>query len=399
MVDMQDLSISMHCEAPKRHLRSDVKTYIYAGCIVLLALIVFRAWITRDTVSSFHTDDTEISIQVFKNVGSVELLDANLGSGLILGPLTLNDVIELSNREFAVHLNELGQIAEISIDSELDESKRNQLDRMGLGLIELDGRTLIGLDSIENAQNPSTRLTIHALNPFFDGKVRSSDQNGWLSIHGKGLTLHGFGEKAEIRTELSIPEDTEIVAMISSTSVETELLNQSSNLITTPADLLLDSLSEPWKLIVASDENGKFYYSMLIEQTFDLEELAQVARYISSTNSLSTIALTLDDRTTVSEIRSIEEPTITITTEQDTHFIHVMQGEDELNLTQTPTHLLITNHDSSPSLDNIAIESECKSNAHTFAGFSLIIDSALTPSIASNFDSVAINSNSVFICW
>ncbi len=396
---MQNLSISMHAETTKKHFRSNIKNYIYAGCVVLLAIIAFQVWITRDTVSSFHSNEIVASIQVFKHAGSIEQLNNSLGNATILGPLTLNSVIKLSDREFALHLNELGQISEITVDIELSGQEQTQLEQMGIYSITSSGRTLISLGLIKTFNEPGLKLTVHALNPFFDGKIYESNRSGWLSIHKKGLTLHGFGEKSEIRTELSVPMDTSITAMISSTSAETDALNQLSVLISTPLNSIVSNLSSPWKLVVSSDENDNLFYSLLIESVYELEELAEVAKYISSFASLSTTALTLEDKTIVSEIRSSQEPTISITTEQDTHFLHISQGENELHLTQTPSHLLITNHDTSPSLENIETENTCKSGAHTFIELSSLIKTYKVPSIITYLDLVAVNNNSIFFCW
>ncbi|MBT3230740.1 hypothetical protein HN358_03080 [Candidatus Uhrbacteria bacterium] len=396
---MQDLNISMHAQVPKRHLRSNVKTYIYAGCVVLLALVVFRLWITRDTVSNFHSDETNISIQVFKNVGSTELLSQNLGAAAILGPLTLDDAIELSNREFALHFNNLGQISEISIDNELGEHKLAQFDQIGLSSIEINGRTLISTDTIENNQNPNTRLTFHALNPFFDGKIRSIDQNGWLSVHSKGLTLHGLGAKAQIKTELQIPEQTDVIAQITSTEKEQETTNTLSSYLSEPMSEIINSLSSPWKLVVTQDTDKNIFYSLLIEENFEIDVLAEIARNLNSISSLSTIALTLDDKSTVSEIRSVYEPEISIATEQDTHFLHLSSGDTELHMTQTPSYLLTTNHNTSPSLDNIQVTSQCKPNAHTFVIIESVTDNTLGSSVLSKLDTIAINNRSIYLCW
>ena len=396
---MQDLSIQFEQEQPKRHLRSNIKTYATIACIVLLAILPFRLWITRDTVSNFHSNETSASVQVFKNFGNVNTLNNVLGSVALLGPITMNDVINLSNREFAVHFNELGQISEISIDTELNEQKRNELELIGINTIELKGRTLISINSIESFTNPSTNFTIHSLNPFFDGKIRSYDQDGWLSVNESGLILHGFGEKPEIQTELSIPQNSELIAQISSTGTKTEMANQLGLLASTPLFLIIEGLNNPWKLVLAQTQEGDIAYSILIEQNLDINELAEMAKYISSLSNLSTTALTLDDGSSNLEIRVLEEPDISITTDQDTHFLHLSQNDNELHLTQTPTHLLITNHNTPPSLENNHIEGLCKSNAHTFAYLNIVNSDTSGASILNTIDSMAINSHSIYFCW
>jgi len=135
---MQNLSISLHATTTKKHFRSNIRNYICAGCVVLLAIVTFRVWITRDTVSSFHSNEIVASVQVFKNAGNIEQLSNNLGVATLLEPLTLNDIITLSDREFALHLNEKGQINEISIDTVFNEQQQTQFEQMGIYSIELD---------------------------------------------------------------------------------------------------------------------------------------------------------------------------------------------------------------------------------------------------------------------
>lgn len=399
MVNMNDLGITFEQEQPQRHLRSNIKTYVMIGCTGLVAFLAFRAWITRDTVTSFHSNDTITSIQVIKNANSVNHLHENLGNPAILGPLTLNELFDLSDRNIALHLNELGQISETTIDNELSEDQISNLMNIGLYSINSGGRTLISTNLIETEKNPSTRFTLHALNPFFDGKIRGANEPGWLSIHKNGLTLHNLGEKPEIKTEISIPEGSTVTAQLTSVESNATATTNLAPAVPTPLNLFISNLDKPWKLVLSQNTEGNSHYSLLIEHSFELEELAELAKYISSLSSLSTTALTLDDETRVTEITTASNADVSISTEQDTHFIHILQDQSELHLTQTPSHLLITNYTSSPSLDDSKAESSCKSNAHTFASIDSLNPTESISNINNSLDSIAINKHSIFFCW
>lgn len=396
---MQDLGIPIDAHLPVREGRRNARLFVTISIVVLIAVVAFRVWSTRDTVTSLHSDNTITSIQVLASRTNIDTLNERIGNPSLIGPMSINAIFELTNRNFAIHIDESGQIHEVTIDTELSAKATESLINMGLFTEIVGQRTIISDKPIQSSGKVTTHLAFASLNPFFDGRISQTDHTGWLSIHKKGLTLHEMGEKPEIRTELTIPDTATPIVQFSSTSATVPFLQIFSSIYTTPLRALVLGFSEPWKIVFAKDSDGNEYYTLLIRHIFELDALASMAKHISSISSLSTTALTLKDHTTVQEIRTAPEPTLEITSDGDTHFLHVSQGDNQWHFTQTPTHLLITNFDSSLNLAKIK-DLVMFGNLHSFLQASTLDHKYQSRGfLIIPFKTIGTSNNNVYLFW
>lgn len=405
---MNNLSISLESEHKPKYLRSNAKEYLLLLSIVILACACFRLWIARDSVSYTKPDDAVVSIQVLKTPANIELLHQNLGSSILMpnSGITWDDAILMSSREFAIHINSIGQVVGITIDTDILEAKKHSMEQFGVFVDEIDGKTLISKKETSILSAKTHILTLMPLWPFFDGYLKSDNQSGWLQIKDNGLVLHGLGAKPTIKSsQMLFPDGSITVAQVVSTQ---ELLETSSiltNLLVLPIKSMIEIIGSdsPWAISLYSDGSDNLNFSILIENKFSTENLALIAKQFVQSNDLSTVALTLDDSSMVSEIKSeYNNPEISITTEQGSTFLHAYTDKNEIHLTQTPTHLYITNINSSLISAQKNIEPICDKNAHTFADLNAIqynLNMGFNYFFINQFESLGISSRNVYFCW
>ncbi|HAL49869.1 MAG: hypothetical protein UU40_C0005G0039 [Candidatus Uhrbacteria bacterium GW2011_GWD2_41_121] len=405
---MNNLSISFESEHKTRHLRSNAKEYLFLLLIIILGCACFRLWIARDSVSSIKPDDSVISVQFLKTPANIELLHNNLGFSLLIpnSGITWDDVILMSNREFAVHINAIGQINGITIDTNISDAQKLSIEQFGLFIKNINDRTLISQQETAFPLSSTRIFTLMPLWPFFDGHIESPEKSGWLEINKDGLVFHDFGVKPTINSsQMLFPDNSVAVARVLSTQESLNTNTLLSNLLTSPIKSILEITrsDSPWAISLYSYESENLDYSILIKNKLATEDLALLAKQLIQSGDLSTVALTLDDSTHVSELVSTyQNPEVSITTEQGSTFIHAYTDKNEIHLTQTPTDLYITSIDSSLISAQKNAQPACNSKAHTFADLSQI---KLNPSMGfdnlliDQFQSFGITNRNIYFCW
>lgn len=374
----------------------------------MLACACFRLWIARDTVSSIKPDDSIISIQFLKTPANIELLHQNLGSSILIpnSGITWDNAILMSNREFAIHIDSIGRITGLTLDTNISDEKRVSLEQFGLFVNETKGRTIISKYETSSLSANTHIFTLIPLWPFFDGHISGQEEKGYLQIKEKGLVLHGFGEKSQIKANnMLFPDTSTAISQISSTQ---EALNTNvfiNNLYLSPISTIAQTITSniPWLITLYVNDIDKLHYSILIENKFSTEELANLAKELVQSSNLSTLALTMDDSTQSSEIiATYNNPDVSISTEQGSTFIHAYTENNEIHLTQTATRLYITSTDSSLISAQKAIEPICDKKAHSYIDLDLAksnINLNLNGLFINEFSSTAISNQNIYFCW
>ncbi|EKD47389.1 MAG: hypothetical protein ACD_66C00085G0001 [uncultured bacterium] len=405
---MNNLSISLESEHKPRHLRSNAKEYLFLLLIIMLGCAFFRLWIARDSVSSIKPNNSVISVQFLKTPANIELLHSNLGFSLLIpnSGITWDDVILMSNREFAVHIGAIGQINGITIDTDISDAQKLSIEQFGLFIKNIDGKTLISQQETAFPLSSTHIFTLIPLWPFFDGHIESPEKSGWLEVDKDGLIFHGFGVKPTINSsQMLFPDNSVAVAQVLSTQESLNTNTLLSNLLTSPIKSILEitGLDSPWAISLYSYESEDLDYSILVKNKLATEDLALLAKQLIQSGNLSTVALTLDDSTKVSEIKAeYSNPEISISTEQGSTFLHAYTDKNEIHLTQTPTHLYITSINSSLISAQKSIEPICNKNAHTFVDLTAVknnLNMDFSNFFINQFRSLGISNNNIYFCW
>ncbi|MDP2632026.1 MAG: hypothetical protein Q8P30_04670 [Candidatus Uhrbacteria bacterium] len=404
----RQLRIPFEPNISRRTSRRDIWLWASACLVLFFVFGVYRVWITRDTTSSFRPIETTASIRVIKSPRNINIIHENIGSSLLIpgGPWTIDDAFVWSNREFTLHFGDSG-LEGITIDSKLNEEIWQTAEQFGFQIQELNGKSLISTNST-TTESTKSRITISGIGSRFGGEIFSwTDGPEVFSyiLSQKGLKVRGLGGATNEQYNLALPEGTEILA--SMTLLPDEVSNSQLNsfgLSGLPSALRNEMERVKTHILIGRDEAGYVISINLETGAFELEALAEMAEEMINRSSLSTTALTMEDGTTVSEIRSNSD-TITsdIRAEEDYSLILVKNEKaDVIRITKTAQFITISNRNIPLDLAEFSTKSQCLASAgswvkietlsqlHNIQGGSYLLR---------HFSEIAIGKRSSMLCW
>lgn len=391
---------------------------LFLGILIFIVLLgVYRIWVTRDLTSGFHTNGIESTLRIIKTPSTIKQLHENLGSEAIISgrSLTFDDILLLSNREFSLHLDESGVIREISIDSKLSDQKYQYLYESGFIIFNSGHKTIISTVNTDVVMEKMQLHPFYTLNPwhdgewveYFDGKYQISP----ISISSIGVKI-SQGEVSEIKYNTSTATNTEILAKYSVNAGMPLLPLVQSLLTNISTNQFIKQITESgFQLILGDDAEGKAFYISVPTTKTNTQEMAQFAQDLLKSFNLSTLALTMEDETTVSEIRSDTSEFISsIETESGTSFLTISDKRGNLiYMAQTTNFWTISNRKTSLASADSIDKSTCNANAHSFLYPKKILQSIMSDQSALSYSTeipfvlrfreLAITENTTTICW
>ena len=393
------------------------KRWLLGMLVFIILLGAHRLWIIRDLTSGFHTNGIESSLRIIKTPSTIKQLHENLGSETIISgrSLTFDDILLLSDREFSLHMDEAGIVHEITIDSGLSDQKHQYLYESGFIIYSSGNKTIISTINTNVLIEKAQLHPIYALNPWHDGEWTEysgeKNRDSPVSISNSGLKI-GQGETNTIKYNTSIATNTEILANYSvGASAPLPLLVQSLLTNVAASSFINQITTSGFQLIIGNDEAGESFYISVPATKTNTQEMAQLAQNLLKIFNLSTLALTMDDGTTVSEIRSDTSNFVsTIETESGVSFLTISDAQGNLiYIAQTTNFWTISNRKTSLASADFTNKSTCSANAHSFLYPRKILEritsdqSALSYStgipFVLRFKELAVAKNTTTMCW
>ncbi|MBU4315174.1 hypothetical protein KJ673_02095 [Patescibacteria group bacterium] len=405
---MNDLSISLS-EPSKRYLRSRKNYIVSIFLIVLLASICFRVWNSRDKTSYVYPEGAETTISILLTPANTLLLHNNLGQKIVLPGtgITWDNALKRAKSQISVHLDNDGSIFAITFDSKLDDSLISSFQNQGaIASLEND-RLIISNKPIENLFRDHSRLSLRPIWPFFDGYVKTNNANASIHIDNEAITIKGIGEKPSGSFgDIYLPENTKTILFTSSTQEENDsmpaILNAFSS-IPAISNLSIIKNESPWRLIMFTSSDTPLGYTLQLEQSMDIEDLAVIAKQLVGSSDLSTVALTLEDNSRLLEIVSEPQNTqISISTDQGSTFLHAVSNDSSVHISQTGSYISISNVDMTLISDKSIAQKLKLRDIYSFADISYIktnwnqIQASL---FISSFSSLSVSNNSITLSW
>ncbi len=381
--------------------------------LILVAWLFVRAYLTVDTTTWLRPVSSVYSLHLPMNPGSVDQLTQNMGSQPLLAgsPWTIDQLPQWCDRACSIHLNEAGSIHALSLDGELDAAESGQILATGLIINEIDGKTLISQtsESISSSES-SINLPFRLLFPWNDAVFYDhlQDQRASVRINDRGMAILAAFALEEPH-QVVFSENSQVLAQMSFTPDNTPYPLNGLTLHESFQSLLNSIAGSPISLSLAQLDN-RLIFSIQLPVVLDQQEAATLSRELIKPSSLSTLEWTIDDGTTIDEIR-FDDSTIAVETSSDgeTYYMEVSNelGETVLRLTQTPENLLISNTEISLTQSEND-ESSCLRNARTFIRPGDLIDlleqsdtisARKALPLFTSFSEIGFTSSKAMMCW
>ncbi len=406
---MGSLSISLHNE-PKRYLRSKKKYLAVFFCILLLAFFIFHYLTHRDTTSHIFPANAQTTINIILSPANKQLLHDNIGNDTILPNtgITWDDAMFMADNQISAHINDSGSVFALTLDNKLEQSQINTILQFGAYVSDSANISVISNTAVDLIDNEHFNIQIASYLPWFDGSISNQGvKNGYIQINNNGIELIGQGnEETGDFGQIYIPPDAKPIIYASSTNTDDDLLTRqlfSYNSISPLSSTGLINNQYPWKYAIYENNEGELSFTILLEQTMPLDNLAQLVKTLVQTGDLSTIALTIDDDTRVLEMRYNEDNVdVSITSDENHAFIHAKNAKNEVHGSQIGNYSIISNFDISQILDENEILSTEKTDIHTFADIDYIkhnFNAVPKSTFIDFFSSLSISNKNIYLNW
>jgi hypothetical protein len=384
-------------------------------CAILFSWSVFRIITTHDKTSHLYPTQRTSTIRIIKTPRTVKLLQENIGNKPIIAGTTwtLTDILQKSRFEFAIHLKD-DQIIAITLDDTLTPKDISTLESNGILVQEKELITIIGKG--EFADKKISRVSISRLLPWHDGEFYNVETQETRSIAVKktGIFIKsGHGAK-NYPENATIGENTELIAHVPLPLITPDIPLISANIATATLlnDVFLKSEYSSATLALTRDDKGLVSKINLISNSISIENLAHLAEQLISQFKLSTLELTIEDGSTVQELRSnsrlVES---SVNTEGELTFIE-SKGPlgNQISIQKNNDAISIINRDFSALDSQISTSSSCLSNAQIILKTPQLIDLITNQpaeleqhqgrsSILLIFNEVAVNKYKTALCW
>jgi hypothetical protein len=405
---MNNLSISLS-EPSKRYLRSQKKYILASLAIILLACAIFRIWNARDKSTFVYPEESIMTIGIVLTPANTSILHNNIGSKIIMpnSGLDWDNAMGLANSQLSIHLDNNGSIFALTLDHELDGFQLRTLENQGIFTYLLESKTLISNKAVQPQTRDHFYISLMPLWPFFDGFIRSGNENGLLNISKDKMSLDNLGTKQETQfSDLYLPKDAQAILYSSSSLMQNDTISPILNDLlsaSTAFNQFIISNNSPWRMIIFKNSDNKLVYTIQLEEEIDIEQLTALAKQLVQSNDLSTQALTIDDDSQYQELIVYNNDIdISISTENGASFIHASSPVSNINITQANESTLISNIDFTQTLEKSGDGEQLENEIIAYADISVLKNSLnLIPSniLINSFSKLIIKGNDLQLFW
>jgi hypothetical protein len=411
---MQKLNIPLESSSTRRFKGRVVWILAFSAMLVVTGLVLFTTWTSRDTVSSATPEGTLYTLRIEKTARVTGILSDKQGD-MSLSPIlpwTMTDLLQASNREFALHFDEKGLIG-FTLDRELDKNTLALAESVGSFSLSEDKTTTFSINKLENT---TSKTVYHPFSvfPWNNGQMINAEASFPIHINKKGISIRKTGLATQIESHIALSTTSEPFAVLEiapdSITEPFEVYNFTG--LQLEQKLFNEVMKNGALIILASDELGTSYSLSIPSTEFSIDELAAIGRDMMARRTLTTTALTsvtgekfeeivLNDEHLESDIRA----------EEDFSYILLKNtAGDVLRLTKTESSLVISNRDISAEISEFSPTSDCLLRANTFVDIQTLQEEFITPhSITPPFEQglfstfsireVAISKKKTRLCW
>lgn len=375
------------------------------GLAALIAFVMHQTWVTRDTLSAWWPSNATMAIRLMKTASTAELIDDNFHGLTLLtnAPFSLSDLNAWSNREMIIFLDENGPVA-IGTDAPLDPAIVSEAAQFGMKTATHGSTSLLYSGDTPSYFRRLSRFSPWLLWPDFNGEMLTN-RGGRLSalplrVDQHSLTIHGFEREADV-SMMGIPTDTTILAAFDVSSAEvSQFTPQNVPLVYPGTNALFAEINQHGVSgVLGTDARGLVYTLTIRESTMaesNIESLVKEGFLLIS-------AQTSDELHGATNIvvHTSSDNGVTITTAKD-------QNGNVVRATQTPHSLVISNR-------NINIDTSIAPRTDTclkgvgefirpkdlknFLPDAELPFSASLSTLFTQIEEIAVNKNTVKICW
>ena len=388
---------------------------IAAGLFISLLVLwaIFRFWTYRDVTSGLRPAGTTASVRIYKTPQTARLISENIGNEPVLpgGPWTFEDILELSDSAFSLHIGNEGVIG-VTIDNELNEATVLAAESLNLEVHTNKNSALIS-DSSGDVIDEGLHFRLHAVLPWTDAELTDhASRSRGLNIHRSGISIRRI-TTIKPQFALDAPESTDVWARIA-ISPDEQLITSLFAPIQGNANLwplFTQAEQSGIELLYGEDDFGFVFQAAILTSNISVEELAGITQEMIKPFNLSTLVSTTEDGTLVEEVRfSDDEVNSTIKTEGEVSLITVTDDSGHMiRATHTPSSILLSNREISLTSEENS-GSSCDSGAHSFINIDALIHASArndhkplhtAPSlqIPLLFSEIAFTSRKTVLCW
>ncbi|HRH31738.1 MAG TPA: hypothetical protein PLK06_00225 [bacterium] len=369
------LAIPLSTNPTRQKFWRVVGLLILATVCLTLGLLIDRMWHYRSTAAQWPANATA-ELRIIKTPRTSTLVENQFGNATQVlpgSPWTITEAMAWSAREFNLYVN-TNEIVGVRVDGDIPSDVQSALKNWGWKTLVYRQQTLIyrddAADPLPAARHVNPWLTI----PYFNGTYTTISAGGKatsLPIHisPTGVTLPVNMERFIPTATLTLPEDTEIVGSFSIPKEESRAFFPQNISAAFPGLQLLNetSLQSGFDLLLGIDNAGLAFLAAGKATNFNLEQLGAIATEGVALQNLSTTALTSDDFTNVTEIRSTGDASVDVNADNSlSSAVAKNSSGDVFRLTQSPTGLIISNRPTNIGKKQMGYNSTCLKHASGF---------------------------------
>lgn len=381
-----------------------------------VSFLIDRLWHYRSTAARWPAEAT-LEFRVIKTPRTVRLVEEQFGDSQALpgAPWAIIEALTWSKREFSIYAD-AGSIVGLRVDGEVPASVQSAFTNWGWQMLTYGNQTLIyrlgAADPLPSAHHTNFWLTV----PYFDGTftaLSTNSQAKTLPFHMSqdGLMLPVNMEHYIPTANLALPEDTQLLGFFALSSDEIGAFLPQNISATFPGLQLLNqaSLHSGINLLLGIDKTGLAFLAAGQATNFDLEQLGAIATEGAALQSLSTTALTYEEFSNITEIRSANDIGVDVNANDDLSSAIAKNTNGEIfRLTQSDTALILSNRPTFIGVQKANYSSPCLKHAAGFIKPAAILGQVPTLSSAiqstseaelMNATEIAFRKHWLKICW
>lgn len=411
----EKLNIPLEQTPTRRHSWRVVWIPLVCLLAFLLSWSIFRLIISHDSTSNLYPIDRTSTIRIIKTPQNIKLLNKKIGNEPILAgsTWTIHDILQKSDSEFAIHL-ENDEIIAITTDKPLENNDISILESLGFNIKQEKKSFIFGKGDF--VHEDKLGIIASSVLPWHDGEYYDTEKQktNEIVINNTGITIKSGHKNDNLPENLKVNEDLEIIAHMPISLTQKQFPLISEFIISDPLfKQVLDEATGDWSIIaIGKDALGTFINIDFTSEALTIEELAKFAEQAISQVSLSTLALTIEDDTVVQELRTntrlIEssinnkgDSTIITSKNKSGDIITIVKNSDKISL---------INRDLFALDSQISIKSSCLPNSELFMNPSEILNITSfevgeflkhqeKSSLFMLFSEIAIDKRKTRLCW
>lgn len=322
---MQKLQIPLH-ENPIPQKFWGIVAFVLPSLLVAVAsMIIFRALLTIDTLSSLAPKNASYAVRLLKTPLTREALDDRFHGILAFedAPWTMDQVLSWSHRHAIFFFNDSG-ITGIAFDGKLSVAEKQTAEDLHFVVSKTDFGTYIGKEAPFNTQL-QPRISLAAFLPWANGEfdllLEGKRQSAGFRLTEDSLRVYGLGRGARLRSPLDDAEG-QIAAAFSLSSDEFKTVLAPDVPLVYPGlrALLAEASNKGMSFVLGQDKAGTAFSLTIPGGSMAREGLESAVSEIFALNHLQTseyedVYTRLDEMVSSSTEKPItsSEPGITVT--------------------------------------------------------------------------------------